>query len=250
MELRILKDVSLRDLKNNIDIDKYSSEKPFIEEYMNSKGKINYYETLPGEYPKCELIISSDPKYDVDNSIRLYEALKYMPLVYARDEKLWSYMTHMVFWDYMKERWYSEKVDFEARYFFIGKSKEDVINTSFRPYTRNGISRLWWAAHTVYDESLPNHYEYLPDLFSTQDLFQGICERSISKNRTLTTSILRMVRKYNVNELANSKTIIREILKEINFESEITMFDTLNNEDTDEIIGGIFVEMIKKYTNS
>ena len=58
-----------------------------------------------------------------------------------------------------------------------------------------------------------------------------------------------MVRKYNVSNVYNSKNIIRDILKEINYESEITMFDMLDGKETDEIIDRIFNDIITLYAN-
>ena len=82
--------------------------------------------------------------------------MKNLPIVYARDERLWSYLTHFIYWDYMKTRWYNSNIDLAARYFFKGNASGDTISISSIPYTRNGIGRLWWGAYIVYNEELEN----------------------------------------------------------------------------------------------
>ena len=181
MKIRLLKELCLRDLKNSYIENDYSKES-FANEYLIQKGRKNYYEEIDIEIEYPKLIISKDPKYDYENAKLIFEAMKNLPTIYARNENIWSYLTHFEYWDYMKERWYNNKADICARYFFKGKTSNDVISISSVPYTRNGIGRLWWGAYIVYNEKLNNPYEYLPELFITQDLFVGICERSISKN--------------------------------------------------------------------
>ena len=149
----------------------------------------------------------------------------------------------------MSERWYNKNVDIPSRYFFKNKTISNEISISSIPYTRNGISRLWWGAYIVYDEKLDDPYEYLPELFSSQDLFVGICERSISKNKKLVTSILKMVRKHKISSYKRNVDILRSCLKEINFISAITMFEILNDIEIDNIIDNIFLEKINEVSN-
>lgn len=95
---------------------------------------------------------------DIENSKIIYENLKHLSDSQASDERLWSSLTHNIFWDYMQYRWplsASEtklEVYVRSHYFFSNRSRGKYFN---------GISRLWWFARLTYDENRKNPYEIL-----------------------------------------------------------------------------------------
>ena len=248
MKIKFLKEICLRELKKNYEENDYSKDL-FAEEFFIKRERNMYYNEIDLDIELPKLIISNNPKHDYENAKIIFDAMKNLPVIYAREESFWCYLTHFEYWDYMKKRWYKENTDICSRYFFKDKSSSNEISISSISYTRNGISRLWWGAYIVYNEDLDNPYEYLTELFSSQDLFVGICERSISKNKKLVTSILKMVRKHKLNTLKNNTKIMRECLKEINFVSAITMFEILNYDEIDEIIEKIVIDKINEFSN-
>ena len=107
---------------------------------------------------------------DFENSVLLYDQLKHLNETEASDERLWVYLTHVTFWEYMRMRWPIENVDnpvsrIRERYFMRGSSIESI--------TRSGIARLWWYAHLTYDESRQNKYELTEVLLKRADLKIG-----------------------------------------------------------------------------
>jgi len=92
------------------------------------------------------------------NAINLYENLR-LNETEASDKRLWTYLTHVSFWNYMIEEW---KIDFT-------KDKGQIINyirdryflntLNIRSLNHNGISRLWWYTHLTIDESRQDKYE-------------------------------------------------------------------------------------------
>lgn len=255
MKLNIIRELDLRFLKNNVlekDENKrnklidYTQSTSFVDNFFKENNREHYLEELPYEFDLPSLIVSSNPSDDWKNAYLIFNSMKNLPTIYARDERLWAYLTHFIYWDYMKTRWYNSNIDLASRYFFKGNASGDTISVSSIPYTRNGIGRLWWGAYVVYNESLDNPLEYLPEIFVTQDLFVGICERSVSKNKNLTTSILKMVRKYKLNESPASTKLIREILKELNFLSAITMFEILEPSEIDNEVEKVVKEKMEE----
>ena len=77
-----------------------------------------------------------------------------------------------------------KKIDsVKSRYFFTGNVD--------RALTTNGISRLWWIAHTTYDESYEDPYYLTKILLTTQDVAVTIFARNFSRNTNLTKFILK-----------------------------------------------------------
>jgi len=143
---------------------------------------------------------------DAENSIQLHTRLN-IDRVTASDLRLWAYLTHLVYPDYVKQRWLnfgrkpidekyfgseadswtdskdiknweSMRSSIESRFFFTGlKSNIETLN-------RNAISRLWWGAHLTFDakRNQADPYELTRILFSLQSLQQALLERSLGSN--------------------------------------------------------------------
>ena len=149
----------------------------------------------------------------------------------------------------MKRRWPligDEKKDasrINSRYFFQGTT-QNTIKTTTVPYVRNGLARLWWAGYIVYDESEENHYEYINELFVSQDMFVGLCERDIAKNKNIVKAILKCTREYHISDLSNNTRIVREILKDINMEAGLVVLDALSKDKIEEFVKKIFIKYV------
>lgn len=78
---------------------------------------------------------------DAENCVLVYEALKNLTPQQATDERVWAYLTHFQFWEYVQKRWPLPKDPEKAKrsvlaHYFISGSRG-----FFRD---NAISRLWW----------------------------------------------------------------------------------------------------------
>ena len=250
MRIRILKDSAISLLKKDIKDNKtkYITNLEWINDYFKEKNLENYYVQSNIEVEDFELELGDQTK-DPINAVILHKSLKKLLPIHARDEKMWTYLTHTIGYKYMKSRWKIEANDnktsrIESRYFFQGKTDKKVKSNTV-PYVRNGLSRLWWAGYIVYDETLENPYEYIDELFISQDMFVGLCERDIAKNKRLVINILKMIRKYNVKNIANNTDLVRNILKEINLSAGLIMYDSMNDEELENKIEEIFKANIK-----
>lgn len=245
MQLRVFKDAAISKLKNDIKNNKsnYLKNEQWIDSYFKEKNMENYYVQTNIIVDDFELELG-DQNLDAQNAIRIHQAMKNLLPIHARDEKLWSYLSHTYGYKYMKSRWKIDSDDektsrIESRYFFQGKF-DNKIKSSTVPYVRNGLARLWWAGHIVYDEDSANPYEYIDELFVSQDMFVGLCERDIAKNKVMVIAILKNIRKYKIKEIPNNTDLIRSILKDINFSAGLVMYDAMNEELLNEKIESIF----------
>ena len=249
MQIRILKDAAISLLKKEIqgNIKKYMSNEQWLDQFFEEKGIDNYYIKTNLNYEDFDLIIG-DQTTDAENAIKIHMAFNQLLPIHARDEKLWTYLTHTKGYEYMKSRWNVDSEDeklsrIESRYFFQGKT-DNKIKSSTIPYVRNGLSRLWWAGYIVYDKNNQNPYEYINELFVSQDFFVGLCERDIAKNKRLVMVILKCIRKFNIKNIEKNTLILRKILKKINCSAGLLMFDSLSDEELNDKIEKIFIENI------
>ena len=120
---------------------------------------------------------------DIENAIRLHRALPELSRLDARDPRLWTRLTHLVLWPYMRKRWPIEKYLKDGDKVAIGRVLERyfIPQSQSRALMRNGAARLWWGAYLTFDPKRSNPYELTAVLFSTLDIAQQILERGMGR---------------------------------------------------------------------
>ena len=154
MILNFMKSSALDLLKTDIsnNVARYSSKDKWIDNYFEEKKFSSYSFSTGIAVPDVELI-AGDAKTDYENAVNLYEAFRdRINPVQAGDLRLWAFLAHSVYWDYMRERWAIDMVSEDegndetvknkmvsrigVRYFF-GASMA-------KAFVRHGIARLYW----------------------------------------------------------------------------------------------------------
>jgi hypothetical protein len=219
-------------------VDKLYRNVAATENYDNYLSKQFVFEEKYAKGPTGIFIdreIKLDPeKSDLANSITLYEALKGLDEVQASDERLWTYLTHVHFWEYMKGRWPIEDSKkplsrIRERYF--------LRNLNLESLTRNGLSRLWWYAHITLDTHRKNKYELLEILLQRQDLVVGITERAIGSNKKIRTSLLEYLKENP--SIAESEDLSRELIKTLNLYGGVKILPFLEISDIKKLLSDL-----------
>lgn len=231
MKLYYFKESAIDRLKSDITViaEKYKQETPWLDEYFDESDF-----ALPSKIIVEDLVLkpseSSRKHFDAENSIMLHQALD-ITITQAIDERLWAYLTHVTFWEYMRNRWDISKLEdptavIKERFFFSGGD---------RRFTRNGIARLWWAAEITKDNNRTDPYELTKVLFTTQDIAQNLLERSFSRNVNLTRAILSVLSKMDQAVYSNVERY-RNLMKYFNSLGGVTILDSLGEKEIEEII--------------
>lgn len=142
--------------------------------------------------PPSLLDNKGDVKSDVVCAKLIYQWLSALTPVVAADERLWTYLSHVAFAEYMVKRW---QTGLER----AGKKNDVIIDRWFfkgegaRTKMHNGISRLWWFAHVTYDSKRANPFELTEVLLSLQDIQTAFLERSLGLCSPLLQVILEVI---------------------------------------------------------
>lgn len=195
------------------------------------KGRTGVY--LPNNYDLR--IPDSSSLYDLENSISLYENLSGMNPTVASDVRLWTYLVHVQFWNYMRHRWgVKENI----------KNKESRIieryhikHLNIASLTRNGISRLWWLAHLTVDPGRNDKYELTRTLFSRADLTVSLMERTMGTNHNIRTAVLEFLREND--EIRANEDLTRSLIKYLNLVGGVKNLSFLSKEDLRKLIDNI-----------
>lgn len=130
--------------------------------------------------------------YNFENSKIIFESYPNLNPVQATDPRLWTYLTHITYWKYMKARRLIEiqplnrRVDYILEHWFVQKSSAQAL-------LRNGISLLWWVSYLTYDETRKDHYELTKEAFSMLDYTRDLLSGTQGRNRDFTHAILEYV---------------------------------------------------------
>ena len=191
-------------------VGKYGPDSSWLETF--AAGHVYIHESNHVVDPPPSLVTSTDKnaQNDAENAKRIFSWLRMLTPALAMEERLWAYLTHCAFPDYMYARWpaVSEKL-VKRRYLFQSKS--------FDALARNGIARLWWAGYLTSDEKRTNPFELTETLFLRQDIQVSLLERSIGKCRNVRMCVLDFLRdnRSGLSEEAFGKRI-QVLLRELN----------------------------------
>lgn len=239
-KLNIFKEQALHRLQENIEknIPLYGKEKPWIADYFgeHSWELSSKLDALPDD-----LLIepTKENDFDFDNALRIHSALHGLSLVQASDPRMWAYLTHVKYWSYMRKRWpVSETTKNPAgtirdRYFLVGDKA--------RGLTRNGISRLWWVAHTCVNQDAGSDseaaYKLIKPLFAKQDVYASFMERAFSKNASVMKSILSVLsERLESGKPFDDRVKVRSLAKHLVLVGGVTVLDAIDSDGLKSIV--------------
>jgi hypothetical protein len=237
MQLNFISDVIVQKTKNNIF--------KFKDEYVKDKEWItSYYKDRKWEHTSrlnvstfSLMIPNDDNKYDLENTRIVYDSMKNLKPYQATDERIWSYLTHVKYWDYMRKRWPAENyIDDESTFKRTMKERYFLTSNSRRALMRNGISRLWWYGYLTYDEeNKTDPYRLTEILLKKQDIPLNLFGRNFSNSPKLMKTVLRVLDKWIENKgTTPDRDSFRDLCKYINHVGGVSILDSLKMKNLEE----------------
>jgi len=108
------------------------------------------------------------PEGDLQTAIAIYEAYPNISPLFAQQDDLWVYLTHVDLFEYVKKRWpiktgrevsLAEQCDYISNHWF--RHTKHLFRTTF--------AGLWWNIKLTVDEERDNKYELSEFLFKNQE---------------------------------------------------------------------------------
>ncbi|HLF64581.1 MAG TPA: DUF6339 family protein [Saprospiraceae bacterium] len=171
---------------------------------------------------------------DLENTKILFEAYRGLTPTQASDIRLWTYLTHVTFWQYMKSRW---PVDGAKNPISRVRDRYFLRRLNLESLTRNGLSRLWWYGFLTYDENRTDPWELTKTLLSRADLAVGITERALGCNKSIRTGILEFLTENPV--ILRSESLSRSLLAKFNLVGGVKNLPFLEVEEIKRILTNI-----------
>jgi hypothetical protein len=180
---------------------------------------------------QCE----KDDEREVINCECMFAAFPGMTPYLARDERIWTYLTHINLLEYTRKRWPIPQEDAKA----IGYIRSHFFVNGTRGIERaNAASRLWWMAHIAHQCQTLSLKEALQCLLFRSDVRANIIERpTTSQNSIILSAILEKLHEsYQGNQLLFDRETFRDFMIELNLMGGVKLLDSLEKEAIDSIV--------------
>jgi len=248
--LTVYRKVFVGSLRANIDanLDKYRRNDRWVNELGTKAARdLDTRIDLKGSLELDEP--DADNLKDLENAIRVHKLLQGLTPLQARDPRLWTRLTHVEGWSYMRKRWPIERfgADTEKATRFI-TSRYFIAQDDSRALLRNGMARLWWTAHMSYDQTRSNPYELTNVLLYTLDITQQILERNMGRAPVIVTAFLEFLLQNKSALLIGgeqNRVRIRKLAIGLNLYGGVCLLDCLSQMDILKILGAEFQRILE-----
>jgi Family of unknown function (DUF6339) len=244
MRTRLFRQAELSALYSSVEanLDRYRSG-----DFAYMEADSSYFFEIDVEFDQAALGSMKEPTRnedeDIDNFALFYKALPLTPYE-AREERLWTYMSHIYLLSYARARWPIPVDDKDAvahiRTHFFARTKRQIERD-------NVASRLWWMAHLCNRVSSMSLTDALKILLHQSDVRANLIERpTLSRSATVFSSILELLGESFAGENALfNRTTFREFMKRLNDHGGYVLLDVLEPKSLKEILSGIIVGQLK-----
>ena len=208
----------IKDLNREGGAEKYWSQEPF----SFKEDQFITDDTVNSAAEKIKLEIGGNKAGDdYANAIKIYEALPGLTYSQASSPLIWTYLTHVPFFNYVQRRYPIERAGdshiaraiYVQRHWFINPINwHNIIRN-------NAISRLWWmvALSIVHEEA--DKYLLTKELFSMQDYTAHLMTYPLGRSIDIRHGLLKFVAS-NPNLFVKYKEAkIRFIMRSLNLEA-------------------------------
>jgi hypothetical protein len=224
------------------------------------KGKINLYkgEKFPinedmllvkhdVEEPENIKIVmqgsDSKDKKDFENAVAIYKAYPDLDRTQATDIRFWTYLSHTVYWEYLKKRWPLKKnkeLDIKniVQHWFID-------GLSAKNFARHGVSSLWWSTHFTYEEGLEDPFMLTREFYTLAEYKWELLEGTLGRYKHFTKAFLEFVLENNDLFKEHKETRVRFLKKKMNFIGGYSNFGIMDKTEIKQILSGFKQEILE-----
>lgn len=179
--------------------------------------------------------VLGDELNEVQCCLSIYCALPGISAYLARDQRLWTFLTHIKLLPYARARWPipddSERAESHIKKHFFAFGARGIERD-------NAISRLWWMASICSKVEGLTLEESLTAFLYQSDVRANIVERPTTSQNVIVLSAV--VRKLS-QSLKGDKSLyerekFRSVMKELNLQGGVKLFEVLEPNEVERIV--------------
>lgn len=172
------------------------------------------------------LVGETGSEAEINNSLLVWRALSHMTPSLARENRIWTRLTHVECLKYSRARWLKDK------------DIESAIQTHFFADTQtkcrddNAISRLWWNAYIAHQAMPMDHEAALRAMLKSADIRNNIVERTWTTSRPkIASGILRAI--INQPNITSTERSFRDFMIALNRRGGGILFELMDDKEVD-----------------
>jgi hypothetical protein len=190
---------------------------------------------------------------DAGNAVVLHQQLQGLTPLQASDKRLWVWLSHVRFLEYVRERHLADKEGEDL--FQRIRARCFIEGTDSRALMRNSIARLWWGAELTHQRGARDPYELTRILFFRQEYVKNLLERNFGRSRRVLCDVLRFFEEnpeYCRNGGGVTKKVVIGISKECYARGGYGLLDTMSKralrrflkEALDRVLGALEISVV------
>lgn len=211
--------------------------------FVYDESEVIVKTTVKSDSPAL-LIPKDGNMYDLDNGKIIFEAYRDMDPLDATDARMWTYLSHVTYWDYMRVRRPIEKQpDNKKAEYIINHWFIDSLNPG--KLLRQDLAMLWWNVYLTYDDTRKNSYELTEELFTMLDYTRHLLPGTQGRNRDFVHALLEFVIENPDLFTKYKETKVRFIMTKSNYLAGYRSFTSLSKDDIKSIFAKYKNEVTK-----
>ncbi len=208
-----------------------------VKKYLGESFSVEDIDTVQSslKVPMSKILFPNPPgggsRDSAEAAIRLFEAYSALSPEDASDERFWTYLTHVDFFDYMKKRTdvSAQKESKRGKYILDHWFVDPMSPASLM---NNDIARLWWVVSLTKTKDAKDPYVLTREVFSMLDYTTHLLPGAQGRNETIRFAVLEFV-VGNPTLFSNSKEAkVRLIMRRLNLRGG---YSALSSLDSDQI---------------
>lgn len=222
-------DKLITDLRSGKTVNLYG--KPAFE-YQEENTLINKritYNELP------ELTMPENGKFfEFENAVKLFNCYRSLNRTQATDKRMWTFMAHTQYWQYMLARWPLPESAVKRK--VVTHILDHWFLDGSKAFSRHGVASLWWGAFITYDEKSKKPFELTEEFFSKQDYKRVILEENICFYKPLVHAILEYIVENKELFEKHWAPKVRFLIRKLNFISGYKILSSLPKQTIKNIV--------------
>lgn len=245
MKARMLRIGALNDLRSSI-ADNLDSYRTGSFDHLKADPAFTFEYDVDVDINALAALSTPNGKqyYEVENCRVMYSALRNLSPYVARDERLWSYLSHSVLLDHARLRWTIPSDD-EAAIKHIAKH---WFARDKRQIERENVgSRLWWMGHLCARIENADPDLALRAFLFRSDVRANLVERpTVSQSVGLFSAIVRrLIQSLEGKKALFERTAFRRLMVSINSVGGYRLLDCLGEPEIEHILDSIIADRLR-----
>lgn len=235
VEIKLIKESVVRDLFNSVPEKLNIYREGSFDSLLTDTSLFIASTCVLDEQLASEITCSENDDNEVGACLAIAKGLCGMSPYLARDERLWTRLTHVEFLDYSRTRWPipddDEKAVLHIRKHFFARGSRGIERD-------NAISRLWWMSTICARVQNLSLQQALEAFLYQSDVRANIIERpTTSQNPNVLSAVINKLHESYVGDKALfDRDKFRGLMKSLNIEGGVRLLEALDAEEIEAVI--------------